>query len=142
MQNGNGREVVIVEAVRTPIGRGHPEKGYYKNTHPNELLGKCYSEVISRAGIPAEEVEDVITGCVQQYGEQMFNVGRNAWLQEGLPAKTPPTTAARQGGSAQQPANFPPALIAPAGPATPTGGGGPPTGPPPPGAGLPRGDRG
>ena len=49
MQNGNGREVVIVEAVRTPIGRGHPEKGYYKDTHPNELLGKCYSEVISRA---------------------------------------------------------------------------------------------
>ena len=68
MQNGDGREVVIVEAVRTPIGRGHPEKGYYKDTHPNELLGKCYSEVISRAGIAAEEVEDVITGCVQQYG--------------------------------------------------------------------------
>ena len=40
MQNGHGREVVIVEAVRTPIGRGHPEKGYYKDTHPNELLGK------------------------------------------------------------------------------------------------------
>src|SRR2546430_5766771 len=51
----NGREVVIVEAVRTPIGRGHPEKGYYKDTHPNELLGKCYTEVIERAGIPAEE---------------------------------------------------------------------------------------
>src|SRR5205809_274698 len=55
----NGREVVIVEAVRTPIGRGHPEKGYYKDTHPNELLGKCYTEVIERAGIPAEEVEDM-----------------------------------------------------------------------------------
>ena len=95
MQNGSGREVVIVEAVRTPIGRGHPEKGYYKNTHPNELLGKCYSEVIERAGIPAEEVEDVITGCVQQYGEQMFNVGRNAWLQAGLPVETPATTEAQ-----------------------------------------------
>ena len=83
MQNGNGREVVIVEAVRTPIGRGHPEKGYYKDTHPNELLGKTYTEVIERAGIDASEVEDVITGCVQQYGEQMFNVGRNAWLQAG-----------------------------------------------------------
>ena len=43
MQNGTGREVVIVEAARTPIGRGHPEKGYYKNTHPNELLGKAFS---------------------------------------------------------------------------------------------------
>src|ERR671927_1382370 len=112
MQNGNGREVVIVEAVRTPIGRGHPEKGYYKDTHPNELLGKTYSEVIKRAGIPAEEVEDVITGCVQQYGEQMFNVGRNAWLQEGLPVETPATTVDRQCGSAQQAVNFAAALIA------------------------------
>ena len=40
MQNGNGREVVIVEAVRTPIGRGHPEKGYYKDTHPNGCSGR------------------------------------------------------------------------------------------------------
>jgi acetyl-CoA acyltransferase len=112
MQNGNGREVVIVEAVRTPIGRGHPEKGYYKDTHPNELLGKCYSEVISRAGIDAAEVEDVITGCVQQYGEQMFNVGRNAWLQAGLPIETPATTVDRQCGSAQQAVNFGAALVA------------------------------
>jgi acetyl-CoA acyltransferase len=111
MQNGDGREVVIVEAVRTPIGRGHPEKGYYKDTHPNELLGKCYSQVIERAGIEASEVEDVITGCVQQYGEQMFNVGRNAWLQEGLPIETPATTVDRQCGSAQQAVNFAAALI-------------------------------
>ena len=111
MQNGNGREVVIVEAARTPIGRGHPEKGYYKDTHPNELLGKCYSAVIERAGIDASEVEDVITGCVQQYGEQMFNVGRNAWLQEGLPIETPATTVDRQCGSAQQAVNFAAALI-------------------------------
>src|SRR3954449_12431124 len=112
MPGQQGREVVIVEAVRTPIGRGHPEKGYYKDTHPNELLGKCYSEVIERAGIPAEEVEDVITGCVQQYGEQMFNVGRNAWLQAGLPIETPATTVDRQCGSAQQAVNFGAALIA------------------------------
>jgi len=112
MQNGNGREVVIVEAARTPIGRGHPEKGYYKDTHPNELLGESYKAVIERAGIPAEEVEDVITGCVQQYGEQMFNVGRNAWLQAGLPIETPATTVDRQCGSAQQAVNFAAALIA------------------------------
>jgi acetyl-CoA acyltransferase len=78
--SSTGRDVVIVEAVRTPIGRGHAEKGYYKDTHPNELLGKCYTEVIERAGIDAAAVEDVICGCVQQYGEQMFNIGRNAWL--------------------------------------------------------------
>ena len=69
MHHDHGREVVIVEAVRTPIGRGHPEKGYYKDTHPNDLLGKCYTEVIERAGIPPEEVEDVVAGCVQQIGE-------------------------------------------------------------------------
>jgi acetyl-CoA acetyltransferase family protein len=112
MPAGNGREVVIVEAVRTPIGRGHKEKGYYKDTHPNELLGRCYTEVIDRTGIAAEEVEDVIAGCVQQYGEQMFNVARNAWLQEGLPVATPATTVDRQCGSAQQAVNFAAALIA------------------------------
>ena len=111
-QHGTGREVVIVEAVRTPIGRGHKEKGYFKDTHPNELLGKCYTEVIERAGIDASEVEDVVTGCVQQYGEQMFNVGRNAWLQAGLPIETPATTVDRQCGSAQQAVNFGAALIA------------------------------
>jgi acetyl-CoA acyltransferase len=111
-QNGTGREVVIVEAVRTPIGRGHPEKGYYRDTHPNALLAKCYSEVIERAGIPAEEVEDVVTGCVQQYGEQGFNTGRNAWLQAGLPVETPATTVDRQCGSAQQAVNFGAALVA------------------------------
>jgi acetyl-CoA acetyltransferase family protein len=110
--NGRGREVVIVEAVRTPIGRGHPEKGFYKDVHPNELLGRCYTEVIERAGIPADAVEDVITGCVQQYGEQGFNVGRNAWLQAGLPVETPATTVDRQCGSAQQAVNFAAALIA------------------------------
>jgi acetyl-CoA acyltransferase len=107
----NGREVVIVEAARTPIGRGHKEKGYYKDVHPNELLGKTYTEVIERAGIEPAEVEDVICGCVQQYGEQMFNVGRNAWLQAGLPIETPATTVDRQCGSAQQAVNFAAALI-------------------------------
>jgi acetyl-CoA acetyltransferase family protein len=108
----DGREVVIVEAVRTPIGRGHKEKGYYKDIHPNELLGRSYAEVIERAGIDAAEVEDVVAGCVQQYGEQMFNVARNAWLQAGLPIETPATTVDRQCGSAQQAVNFAAALIA------------------------------
>jgi acetyl-CoA acyltransferase len=112
MRNGPGREVVIVEAVRTPIGRGHREKGYYKDVHPNALLGKCYTELIARAGIEASEVEDVIAGCVQQYGEQMFNIARNAWLQAGLPIETPATTVDRQCGSAQQAVNFAAALVA------------------------------
>ena len=108
----SGREVVIVEAVRTPIGRGHKEKGYYKDVHPNELLGRCYTEVIERSGIEPSEVEDVVAGCVQQYGEQSWNVGRNAWLQAGLPMETPATTVDRQCGSAQQAVNFAAALIA------------------------------
>ena len=51
MRQSEGREVVIVEAVRTPIGRGHKEKGYYKDTHPNTLLAKTYTEVVERSGI-------------------------------------------------------------------------------------------
>jgi acetyl-CoA acetyltransferase family protein len=107
-----GREVVIVEAARTPVGRGHPEKGYYKDVHPNELLGSVFSEVLARAGVDPREVEDVVTGCVQQYGEQSYNIGRNAWLQAGLPIETPATTIDRQCGSAQQAVNFAAALIA------------------------------
>jgi acetyl-CoA acyltransferase len=107
-----GREVVIAEAVRTPIGRGHPEKGYYKDVHPSTLLARTYEELVTRSGIDASEVEDVITGCVQQFGEQGFNVGRNAWLQAGLPMETPATTIDRQCGSAQQAVNFAAALIA------------------------------
>jgi acetyl-CoA acyltransferase len=107
-----GREVVIVEAVRTPVGRGHEEKGYYKDTHPSTLLAKTYSELINRAGIDASEVEDVVAGCVQQFGEQGMNIGRNAWLQAGLPIETPATTVDRQCGSAQQAVNFAAALIA------------------------------
>ena len=112
MREAEGREVVIVEAVRTPIGRGHREKGYYKDTHPNELLAKCYTEVIDRAGIDASEVEDVVAGCVAQYGEQGLNVARNAWLEAGLPIETPGTTVDRQCGSAQQAVNFSAGLIA------------------------------
>jgi acetyl-CoA acetyltransferase family protein len=107
-----GREVVIVEAVRTPIGRGHPEKGYYKDVHPSTLLARTYSELISRSGIDPAEVGDVVTGCVSQFGEQGLNIGRNAWLEAGLPIETPATTIDRQCGSAQQAVNFAASLVA------------------------------
>src|ERR1700761_1281498 len=112
MKNAQVSEVVIVEAARTPIGRGHPEKGYYRDVHPNQLLGSTYRAVIERAGIDPSEVEDVVSGCVHQYGEQTWNVGRNAWLQEGLPYETPATTIDRQCGSAQQAVNFAASQIA------------------------------
>ena len=115
-ENGSGkfggREVVIVEAARTPIGRGHPEKGYYKDLHPSNLLAKVYAELFERAGVDPAETGDVIAGCAQQFGEQGVNIGRNAWLEAGLPMETPATTIDRQCGSAQQAVNFAAAQIA------------------------------
>ena len=113
-QNGKfgGREVVIVDAVRTPVGRGHEEKGYYKDVHASNLLAKAYEALIERSGIEASQVEDVVAGCVQQFGEQGMNIGRNAWLEAGLPIETPATTIDRQCGSSQQAVNFAAALVA------------------------------
>jgi acetyl-CoA acyltransferase len=107
-----GREVVIVEAVRTPIGRGHPERGCYAGVHPNRLLGTCYTELLRRAAVAPAAVEDVIAGCVSQFGEQGVNIARNAWLEQGLPIETSAATVDRQCGSAQSAVNFAAALIA------------------------------
>jgi acetyl-CoA acyltransferase len=107
-----GREVVIVEAARTPIGRGHSAKGIYRDVHPNELLGAAYRAVIERAGIEPGLVEDVVAGCVSQVGEQSNNIARNAWLQAGLGVETPASTVDRQCGSGQQAVSFAAGLIA------------------------------
>src|ERR1700757_229487 len=107
-----GREVVIVEAARTPIGRGHHTKGWFRDVHPHAPLGTAYKAVIERAGIDAELVEDVVAGAVSQVGEQSNNVARNAWLQAGLPITTPATTVDRQCGSGQQAVSFAGGLIA------------------------------
>ncbi len=112
MTKFGGREVVIVEAVRTPVGRGHKEKGYYKDMHPSTLLAKSYTELVERSGIDPALVEDVVAGCVQQFGEQSLNIGRNAWLEAGFPIETPATTIDRQCGSAQQAVNYAAAMIA------------------------------
>src|SRR3954471_22257431 len=107
-----GREVAIVAAARTPIGRGHPEKGVFKDVHPNELLGATYKAVIERAGIEPGAVEDVVAGAVSQVGEQSNNIARNAWLQAGFPVETPAATVDRQCGSAQSAVSFAAGLIA------------------------------
>jgi acetyl-CoA acetyltransferase family protein len=107
-----GREVVIVEAVRTPVGRGHPQKGWYRDLHPSNLLARTYAELISRSGIDPSEVGDVICGCVQQWGEQSINIGRNAWLEAGLPLEVPATTLDRQCGSGQQAVDLAATLVA------------------------------
>jgi acetyl-CoA acetyltransferase family protein len=107
-----GREVVVVEAARTPIGRGHRSRGWFRDVHPNELLGVAYQEVIERAGIEPQLVEDVVAGAVTQVGEQSNNIARNAWLQAGLPVTTPAATVDRQCGSGQQAVSYAAGLIA------------------------------
>src|SRR5438477_3553349 len=100
---GDIREAVIVEAVRTPIGK---RNGSLKDIHPVDLLAEVLKELIGRTGVDPGLVEDNITGCVSQVGEQTFNVGRNAWLAGGLPETVPATTIDRQCGSSQQAVHF------------------------------------
>jgi acetyl-CoA acetyltransferase family protein len=97
------REAVIIEAVRTPIGK---RNGSLKDTHPVDLLAEVLKEVVNRAGVDPGEVEDNITGCVSQVGEQSLNVGRNGWLAAGFPETIPSTTVDRQCGSSQQSIHF------------------------------------
>jgi acetyl-CoA acyltransferase len=104
-------DVVIVEAVRTPIGRAHAEKGVYRDTHPNTLLGRCFEELIARTGIDPAEVEDVIAGCTAPFGEQSRNIARNAWLQYGFPVEVPAITIDRRCGSAQSAVAYAAALV-------------------------------
>src|SRR2546430_10114276 len=102
------REAVIVEAVRTPLGR---RNGKLKDLHPVVLGSMVLKEVVRRAGIEPGQVEDVVFGCVSQVGEQSLNVGRNAWLAAGFPVETPATTVDRQCGSSQQAIHFAANLI-------------------------------
>jgi acetyl-CoA acyltransferase len=97
------REAVIVEAVRTPIGK---RNGALKGIHPADLLAEVLKEVVGRTGIDPGEVEDNITGCVSQVGEQTYDVGRLAWLAAGLPEEVPAVTLDRQCGSSQQSIHF------------------------------------
>jgi acetyl-CoA acetyltransferase family protein len=101
-----GREAVIVEAVRTPVGRGHPEKGALRDVHPADLLGRTYVAVLERAGLDPAEVDNVIAGCVYQTAEQAQGISRNAWLQKGLPQETGATTLDIRCGSGQQAIGF------------------------------------
>lgn len=97
------QEAVIVEAVRTPVGR---RKGSLSNTRPDDLAALAIAEVVRRAGIDAEIVEDVIMGCVSQVGEQSMCVGRQAVLAAGFPTHIPSVTIDRQCGSSQQSVHF------------------------------------
>ena len=107
-----GREVVIAEAARTPFGRSHPERGWFRDTHPNDLLGAVYRELLGRAAISPSVVEDLIIGCTAPFGEQSRNIARKAWLQEGYPPEVPAVVLDRRCGSAQTAIEMGAALIA------------------------------
>ena len=88
------REAVIVEALRTPIGRGKPVIGDLFGFHPAHLLALAQRAVIEKAGIEPEEVEQLIGGCVTQSGEQSNNITRVAWLSRGPSTSAPPRSTA------------------------------------------------
>ena len=100
---------VIVEAVRTPIGR---RRGALAGLHPAEILGHVQAAVVERAGLNPFDVEQIAGGCVTQAGEQAGNVTRTAWLHSGLPQQTGALTLDAQCGSAQQAVHVIAGLIA------------------------------
>ncbi len=97
------REAVIVEAVRTPVGR---RGGGYAGLHAVDLGAAPLRALLDRTGVDPARVDDVIMGCVSQVGEQAVNVARWAWLAAGLPEEVPATTVDRQCGSSQQAVHF------------------------------------
>ncbi len=102
-------DVVIIDAVRTPVGR---RGGGLSTMHPGELLGIVQKALIDRTGIDPAEVGQIVGGCVSQVGEQAFNIARTAWLAAGLPQSVAATTVDTQCGSSQQATNLATALVA------------------------------
>ena len=96
-------DAYIVEAVRTPSGR---RGGGLSTVHPADLGAHVITELLERTGTPADQVDDVVFGCVAQLGAQAWNVARTAWLSAGLPVNVPGVTLDRQCGSAQQAVHF------------------------------------
>jgi acetyl-CoA acyltransferase len=97
------REAVIVEAVRTPVGK---RNGVLSSIRPDDLLANVLKEVVNRAGVSSDLIEDVIIGCVSQVEEQGLNIARSAALMADFPIKVPGTTIDRQCGSSQQAVHF------------------------------------
>src|SRR6201986_3515383 len=101
-------DVVIVEALRTPVGR---RGGGLSTVHPAELLAAVQKAIIERTGIDPAEVGQVVGGCVSQVGEQSFNIARTAWLSAGLPLEVPAPTVDSQCGSSQQATNLAASMV-------------------------------
>jgi acetyl-CoA acyltransferase len=97
------RDAVIVEAVRTPVGK---RNGGLSGIHPTDLSAHVLESLVARAGLDSVHVDDVIWGCVSQVGEQTYDIARNAVLGAGWPESVPGTTVDRQCGSSQQAVHF------------------------------------
>jgi acetyl-CoA C-acetyltransferase len=102
-------EVVIVDAVRTPVGK---RNGGLAGVHSADLLGTALTALFQRTGVDPAEIGQVVGGCVSQVGEQSFNITRTAWLSAGFPMTTAATTVDTQCGSSQQAANLAASLVA------------------------------
>jgi acetyl-CoA acyltransferase len=98
-------EAVIIDVVRTPVGRGKPG-GMLSGVHPVDLLAGVLTAIVDRNDLDPGLLDDVIGGCVSQVGEQSYNIVRNAVLAAGFPETVPGTTIDRQCGSSQQAATF------------------------------------
>lgn len=101
----NMRTAVIVDAVRTPSGRGKPG-GALSGIHPVDLAAHVLRATLERNGLDSRQIDDVLVGCVSQVGEQTMNIARQAVLAAGFDERVPATTIDRQCGSSQQAAHF------------------------------------
>jgi acetyl-CoA acyltransferase len=99
------RHAVVIDAVRTPIGRAHPERGYYRDVRADDLSGDLMKALLERVKIPAAMVEDIHWGCVKQEREQGYDVARMAALIGGLPIEVGGVTVNRNCGSSLQAIN-------------------------------------
>jgi acetyl-CoA acyltransferase len=96
------RSAVVIEAVRTPVGRAHPDKGYYRDVRADDLSADLMRALLDRVGLPASALEDIQWGCVKQQNEQGFNIARMAALIADLPVEVTGATVNRLCGSSLQ----------------------------------------
>src|SRR5215468_4507036 len=99
------RRAVIIDAVRTPIGRAHPEKGIFRDVRADDLSADLLKALVERVNLPASQIEDIQWGCVKQQGEQGYDVARMAALIAGFPVEIGGVTVNRNCGSSLQAIN-------------------------------------
>ena len=105
MSAANGKAAVVIDCVRTPIGRAHKERGWFRDVRSDDLAAHCVKSLIERTGIDPSEIEDVVLGNTQQTGEQGLNAARSIALMAGLPVATGGATVNRLCGSSLQALN-------------------------------------